>query len=170
MSETKRMPMKELAQTPDYQRLTNKQKLFVMTYVQAGIDCGEYDEIGACLTAYKCKSREIARIMSYALMANIRIIAVLNLHFGATPTEQFLEEIDRAIRNKKLTQAQLGALQLKCRVLGIKTMIPDDHTPIERKIEEVAQHAAKAEKKAKREKPIQPIEPAKVDFSKTPRF
>jgi hypothetical protein len=161
MSDSHRLSMKELAQTPEYQKLTNKQKLFVMTYCVAGLDTGEYDAVGATLTAYKCKTREIARIMSYSLMSNIRIIAVINLHFNATPTEEFMETLNRAIRNKNISAAQVALIKLKCDILGIKTMLPDDHTPVERKQATVSERV-REEKKAKKEKPVQPVQPVEV--------
>jgi hypothetical protein len=164
MSESKRLSMKEVAQTSEYQQLTNKQKLFVMTYIVGGIDTGEYDAVGACQTAYKCKSREIARIMSYSLMRNISIVSVVNLHFNATPTEAFMKEIDRAIRNKNISSAQVALIKMKCDLLGIKTMLPDNHTPIERKQQTVADNV-KAEKKSKKEKALQPVEPAEIPAS-----
>ena len=126
MSDTsKRLPLVELEQTQEYQRLTQKQRLFVATYCEGGLTDGNYDAVAAVKMAYQCKSAEVARIMSYSLMQNIRIIAVLNRHFNADPIEGFLVALDRAIANKHLTQAQLGALRLKCEVMGFATRIPD---------------------------------------------
>jgi hypothetical protein len=164
MSESKRLSTQELAQTPEYQKLTAKQKLFVLTYVAGGIDCGEYDEVNATWTAYKCKTQENARIMSYAMMQNIRIVAAINRHFNASPTEEFMENLDRAIRNKNLTMAQLGALKLKCDLLGIKTKLPTEHATLTPQIEAVAEDE-KVEKKKKKEKPIQPVVPSEVPES-----
>ena len=121
----KKLTLDELKELPEYQRLTQKQQLFVATYCEGGLANGCYNAPQATLTAYQCKSLEVARIMSYSLLANIRIVSVLNRHFNATPTEEFLLMLDRAIRNKNLTIAQLSALQLKCKILGLETKIPD---------------------------------------------
>ena len=119
-----RMPLAELETIQEYQRLTPKQRLFVATYCEGGLTTGTYDPIAATRTAYECKSVEVARIMSYSLMQNIRIVAVLNRHFGTDPIESFVVMIDRAINNKKLTVAQVQALRLKADVMGYRTSLP----------------------------------------------
>jgi len=124
MSEPKRMSMEELRTTREYARLTERQKMFIETYCSAGLVDGKYDAVVATLLAYKCKDAEVARIMSYSLMANIRIVAVLDRHFGETPVESFLKTLERAIHNKKLTIAQLQALRLKCDIMGFASGIP----------------------------------------------
>lgn len=124
--ETKvRMSLEELEKTTDYLRLTPKQRLFCSTLVAGGILDGNYDPAAATMTAYNCRNMEVARIMSYSMMANIRIVAVLNLHFGTTPSEQFLETLDRAIRNKNLSPSQLAALRLKCDIMGFANRLPE---------------------------------------------
>jgi hypothetical protein len=119
-----RLSLEELQTTLEYQKLTQKQQLFVATYCAGGLLDGNYDHVAATRTAYECKSLEVARIMSYALMANIRIVAVLNRHFNATPIEEFIVMLDRAIRNRKLTTAQLLALKLKGDVMGFTSRLP----------------------------------------------
>ena len=126
---TNRMPLSELELTQEYQQLTQKQKLFVAEYCEGGIVTGNYDCVAATRTAYECKSPEVARIMSYSLMANIRIIAVLNRHFNTAPIEEFLALLDRAIRNKHLSIAQLSALRLKCDIMGFANRLPVGGAP-----------------------------------------
>lgn len=163
MSESKRLTLLELEATTEYQKLTHKQQLFVATYCAGGLADGHYDAVQATVVAYKCATREIARIMSYSLMANIRIVAAVNRHFNAEPISRFLEELDRAVRNKKLTMAQLGALKLKCDLLGLKTLIPDDHNTIGSKIEAVEEGEKKKRKASRQEKALaQPAEPSAV--------
>src|ERR1035437_5866649 len=124
MTESKRMPLDDLRKTHEYTRLTPKQKMFVDSYCAGGSVDGKYDAVSATNSAYKCKSDEVARVMSYSLLANINIVAVLNRHFGTEPIDSFLATLDRAVRNSKLTLAQLGALQLQCAVMGFGTKIP----------------------------------------------
>ena len=123
MTESKRMPLEDLRKTPEYTRLTPKQKMFVDTYCSSGAVDGQYDAVAATQAAYKCKSAEVARVMAYSLLANINLVAVLNRHFGTEPIDAFLATLDRAVHNKKLTLAQLGALQLQCEVMGFGTKI-----------------------------------------------
>lgn len=155
--EKKKMPLAELEKTVEYQRMTEKQQMFVATYVTAGL-LGHYDPEAAVLAAYKCKTRESARVMSYSMMQNPRIIDVLNLHFGKDATAAFLEQVNRAIRNKKLTLAQMEAMQLKSRILGIGTALkgrPRSQTP-------------KPEKTPKKSKKEIKMEEAPVDTTPTP--
>lgn len=146
---------------PEFLMLTQKQQLFVATYVSAGMaEGGHYNVISALKTAYACKSEESARVMSYALMQNIHILAVLNLHFGVSPTDQFLKELDRAIRNKKITRAQVELLALKSKMMGVGTFIEKGHNikHIRRSTAEVdEQLAAEAEKNSKRPKKTKPV-------------
>lgn len=144
-----RLPLSELEKMPEYIRLTPKQKLFVATYCEGGLVDGNYDPIAATQTAYHCKSLEIARVMSYALLSNIRIVYVLNRHFGSTPIEEFVSILDRAIQNKKLTVAQIKAIELKAKVMGFDSGLPT--TPPQ------FQEAAKAARRAKRKEQIGPI-------------
>lgn len=124
----KKMPLEELEHTQEYQRLTRKQKLFVSTYVAGGLADGHYDEVQATYTAYPCKSWDVARVMSYGLMSNVRIIMVLSRHFNEEPIQVFLDSLDRAILNKKVTVAQAQLLRLKSDVLGFANRPPiEDH-------------------------------------------
>jgi len=169
MSDTrKKLTLDELKELPEYQRLTQKQQLFVATYCEGGLANGCYNAPQATMTAYQCKSMETARIMSYSLLANIRIVAVLNRHFNATPTEEFLAMLDRAINNKKLTVAQLSALRLKCAVLGLGNKIPDFTTvPKEDAFQGAIADAVAASKKGKVKTPAGVKEPKPSEFSKT---
>lgn len=157
----KRMPLDELQKRSEYHRLTEKQKLFVATYCAGGLETGNYDPVTATYFAYACKSREVARVMSYAIMENIRIVAVLNLHFNTEPIEDFLATIDKAISNKKLTNAQLQALRLKCDVLGFATRsIPGEHAPAGVIPHDVVLETRRVRKeKLKAEKPEKPPKP-----------
>jgi len=164
MTENLRMPLEELQNTPEYQKLTQKQRLFVATYCEGGRVSGTYDPVWATNTAYACKNLEVARIMSYALMANIRIIAVLNRHFNTAPIEEFLLQLDRAIRNKKLTVAQIQALRLKCEILGFANRLPDvNHVGVIPPDVVEAERAARRAKRKKVEKPAQPAPKSQYD-------
>lgn len=147
-----RLPLSELEKLPEYQRLTPKQRLFVATYCEGGLADGNYDAVTATRVAYNCKSIETARVMSYSMLTNVRIIAVLNRHFGLEPIEEFLVSLDRAINNKKLTQAQLGALKLKSDILGLANRLPYLHEGATQ-LPVKAAKAAKAEKTQKIKKP-----------------
>ena len=121
----RRLSIAELEQTDEYARLTEQQRLFVATYCEGGLADGHYDKTSAAATAYpRCKSRNVARVMAYALMQNINVIAALNRHFQRSPIEEFLEEVTRAISNKRLSVAQFNALKLKGDILGYTVKLP----------------------------------------------
>jgi hypothetical protein len=145
-----RLTLEQIKETQEYSVLTGKQQLFVETYIASGLETKVYDAVSATQTAYHCKSRENARVMSYALMANIRIIAVLNRHFNREPIEEFLTQIDHAIRNKKLSIAQIQALKLKGDILGYTTRLPNTDAVLPPDVDA----AIKADRKAKRKKPV----------------
>lgn len=149
-----RLTVDQIRDTQEYAVLTGKQQMFVTTYIQAGLDTGVYDAVAATQIAYTCKTREIARVMSYALIENIRIVAVLNRHFNKEPLAQFVEQVDRAIRNRKLTTAQIQALKLKGDILGYTTRLPGtDNFPLGGAIPPAILKANAAARKAARKKP-----------------
>lgn len=166
--ERQRLSIEELQLLPEYQVLTPKQQLFCATYCQGGLDTGAYDHVNAVQTAYGCASRDIARVMSYAMMSNIRIIAVLNRHFQKTPTEEFVMLLDRAINNKKVSTAQVQALRMKCDLLKQDHSLPPigDHgkdSVIERSVQKIRK--PKAVKPPKKEAVPKTVAPA---FTPTP--
>lgn len=146
MNNQQRMPLEELQQTPEFLALTKKQQLFVATYVQGG-EAGEYDPVEAVMVAYKCKNRNIARIMSYNMLSNIRIVAALNRHWMRAPLDAFLLVLDRAIRNRHLKHAQVEALRLKCELLGIVNNLPHSG---ERSLHDIAVEIQKATNEQKK--------------------
>ena len=108
-----KVPPEELAKTPEFQRLTQKQKLFVYTYCS-----NDYDLVNAVRTAYLCKNDEVARIMSYRLLSAINVAMCLSVHFGDTPIEGFLNVLERCIRSGKITSTQIKAFQLYAELQG----------------------------------------------------
>lgn len=150
MEERKKLTLDELRETSEFQQLTLKQQLFVATYVETGMSTGKYDPIAAVQQAYVCKNPESARVMSYAMMGNIRIVQVLNRHFNAEPIEDFIKQIDRAIRNRKLSIAQIEALKLKAGLLGFDARLPGAGHQRPGKAVEDAATAARAARKSQR--------------------
>jgi hypothetical protein len=148
-----RLTLEQVKDTQEYSVLTGKQQLFVDTYIKSGLETKAYDPIFATQTAYNCKSKENARVMSYALMTNIRIVAVLNRHFNKEPLEAFIEQLDRAVRNKKLSVAQFNILKLKGDVLGYTTRLPGTNNFPAGTIPADVIEADKEARKAKRKKP-----------------
>lgn len=150
---------KVLLDMPEYQRLTKKQQLFVDAYCNRnGSPDGKFDPVSATMVAYQCKNRNVARVMSYGLMQNVRIIEVLNRFFKRTPPQEFIISLDRAIRNKHLSNAQVQALRMKCAVLGFANRLPHSHTaPVnaDKDAPEIKKPARKKKRAPKNTKPAE---------------
>src|ERR1035437_7461723 len=167
MSERKRMPLAELRETQEFQILTQKQQLFCATYCDFGLSTGTYDAVEATLGAYACKNREIARGVSYSLMQNVPMVAVLNRHFQMEPIEKFMVQLNRAINNKKLTTAMLQALRLKCDMLQLGSRIPyENHATgtIPQSVLDAEKDPRKPKKKAAIERAPTPEAPPRHGF------
>ena len=158
-----RLPLVELEKIQEYQRLTPKQKLFVATYCEGGLATGVYDPVAATRTAYECKSVEVARIMSYSLMQNIRIIAILNRHFQTEPIEAFMVALDHAINNKKLTIAQIQALRLKCEIMGFGTRLPAQ-APMTAGLKKTPAEPKEPSKSNRKPPVVKPAKPSEYGF------
>ena len=153
--------LEELNAMPEYQKLTPKQKLFCATYCVPSDNADwKPDAVSACLTAYQCKNRNVARVMSYGLLQNIRILEVLNHFFKRTPPEEFLISLDRAIRNKHLTIAQVTALKMKCDILKFANKLPRAHTAVDLPSKDVPEIPKGARKKRTQPEDDKPAEPS----------
>jgi len=114
MQAKKPMSEPEIRRLASFQELTPKQQKLILEYASNG-----RDKVAAVLSAYDFKNRESARIGSYACFENRKIVRVLNEIFRVSPKEQFVAELDEAIRNSHLTMAQVEALAAKGRVLRL---------------------------------------------------
>jgi hypothetical protein len=162
----KRVSLIKIQNTPEYGRLTGKQKLWVSTYIAGGEKDGNYDPVYATKVAYECKSKETARVMSYSLVQNIRIAEILNMHFNKSPNEEFLRDLDRAVKNKHLTPSQLGALRIKAELFGYGSRIPDNQRF--GVIPKDVQQEAKERRKKQRAKPVKVAEESKSKYPPRP--
>lgn len=125
------MPIELLRIEPCFVRLTERQKLMIETYITSGAD-----KVLSVLTAYHVKDRETARKMSYEAFSRPAVIQVLNAYWGVTPFEAFKRDVERAVRNKSLSVAQIRALELQARVSGWGCAnIPNSHGHDEREPE-----------------------------------
>jgi hypothetical protein len=102
----------ELSETPAFKCLSPKQAIWILTYCQHYLDTGELDPLGATKAAYECAKEEYARTFAYQLLSHPKIVVCLNRFFGETPERSFLDQVERACLNKKLTVAQVDALKL----------------------------------------------------------
>jgi hypothetical protein len=116
-----RMSLSDLSRTPEFNQLSLKMEKFVAIYLQSLISTGTADVLAAVKGArYNCKSDQNARILGFQLLANPKIVLVLNRFFGVTPTEAFRKQVQKAISNKKLSVAQVRALELYSNINGFE--------------------------------------------------
>ena len=107
-----RLSITELTQQPAYLALTAQQRVLVEKFLETA------DKVQAVQAAYNCKSKESARVMSYSVFSNLRVVAALAAANGGCDLESFKQEVMCAARNKKLSIAQLGALKLYAQLSG----------------------------------------------------
>jgi hypothetical protein len=112
---TKKEPLsiRDLRRSQLFLELTPKLRTMVEAYIANG-----YDKTAAVKHAYDCKSIETARTMSFELFAKPSVQAVLAYYFQEDPRETFMREVDRAVRNPRVTDAKVQALILKGRANG----------------------------------------------------
>jgi hypothetical protein len=91
-----RMLLAEIATHAEWQVLTAKQRMFLSSYIQSGIDTGVYDAQFAVQSAYNTSDKN-AVILSYELLANRKVRRVLDLHFGRTETDSLQADLVKAI-------------------------------------------------------------------------
>ncbi|HXA78727.1 MAG TPA: hypothetical protein VNV41_16450 [Candidatus Acidoferrales bacterium] len=112
------MTLDELKLTPEYQLLAPKMQMFVASYVQHFVDLGSFDPTWAVQNSYECSTPEHSRIFGYQLLSNGKVIAALNTFFGVSPEEAFRAAVAKAVHNRRLTNSQIRALELQCRING----------------------------------------------------
>jgi hypothetical protein len=108
---TERMEISELVKRAEFQILTIKQQTFVRAYVESGMTTGTYDALSAVQSAYEVAAKN-AVILSYELLGNRRIKAVLNLHFGRTEFDSILTDLERALSKTLKKDAKAGSLSV----------------------------------------------------------
>ncbi len=108
-----RLPLEQLAQERCYLDLTPKQQKLVKTFIESN-----GNRILAVTTAYDVKNAEVARVLSYEVFANPKIIACLAIYFQDDPLDVFKREVERAWRNRRLSVAQVQAMKIYCDLNG----------------------------------------------------
>jgi hypothetical protein len=123
------MPTEQLRLTPEFMKLTAKQKIMVETFCVTG------DRLLAVNTAYDHKSGEASRMNSYRHFANVRVVAVLNLWAGKSERDIMIDLIEEQIRHAEKGSTAMARLlaQLQSLKFGearkrksVDARIPDD--------------------------------------------
>jgi hypothetical protein len=99
--------------TRPWNRLTTQQKLFCETFIGSGGDA-----VLAAQVAYDCASERNARILSYEISNNEKIRAVLDLCYGVSEKDRFMDRLKKRIEDGSLTIAEWNGMRLLCRLKG----------------------------------------------------
>jgi hypothetical protein len=94
--------------SPEYRRLTAKQKQWIDVYVLA------QDPEAATQAAYTCSTEHYAKLLSYSVLRNRHIRAALDKYFNRTAKDRDLLEIERRMRKaKKGSDAERRLFEMK---------------------------------------------------------
>jgi hypothetical protein len=93
--EKRRLRLIDLMRTPEFQTLSEKQGIFVARYVSSGFLTGRYDASDAAKTAYRTKNPEV---LGAELLGQKKIKRILDLHFGRTPMDSILADLEKAVK------------------------------------------------------------------------
>ena len=105
-----RVPLQKLRETPEWSFLSDKQSRFCARYLESGL-AGNYDAKSAMRSAYDSSSAKNLSCLTYEVLANPRVRAVLAIHFRQAPIDVFLADLEKTIRKEKGT-AKVEALKL----------------------------------------------------------
>jgi hypothetical protein len=95
----------------EFLALTEKQRIWIDSFIES------QDAELATRTAYKSGSDVYMKLFTYRIEANPRIVAALNLFYGRSPREAFLQELQQDIRRSpKGSIARIQAQNLYARM------------------------------------------------------
>jgi hypothetical protein len=102
---------REFHESREYLALTAKQRVWIDSFIAS------QDAALATRTAYQSESTSYSKLFTYKMEANSRIQAALNLFFGRSPREVFLQELEKDIRRSpKGSIARIQAQNLYARM------------------------------------------------------
>jgi hypothetical protein len=108
-----RMTIEELRQQECYLGLRPKQRMFIEGWIASG-----GDRVFSTSSAYDCKHADVARAFRYEVLSSPAVIACLAAFYQDDPLREFKDQVSRAVRNNRLTTAQIRALELMARLNG----------------------------------------------------
>jgi hypothetical protein len=108
---TKPMDWSEFARTPEFNKLSVRQKLWFRSYVESGSD-----RLFATRCAYGTAGGESTRVFGYEVIRHPAIIAAMNRYFNLSLRDIFLRELQADIKASKpgsMARAELQAVKAK---------------------------------------------------------
>lgn len=116
------VPLDELKKTAEWQDCTPKQQFWLERFIESG------DPTLATAETYKCSSARNCKILSYEIPQQVRVRAVLDLYYGRTNREAFLNKLQRQIETGDLSIAQIEATKFLCSLRGwMSPTLPNIH-------------------------------------------
>jgi hypothetical protein len=108
-----KLTLAQLRETQVFIALTPKQKRAVQVFVETN-----GDRQASVLAAYKVKNARNAAILSSQVFASPAVVACLAAYFQDEPLESFKNDVRKAFINRKITVAQVRALELLAELNG----------------------------------------------------
>ena len=112
-TEDAQMSIAELEQTPEWNACTVKQQMWIRSFLASNCD-----PLLATKTAYDSGKDLYAQMLSHQVRSNVHVRAVLNLWFGRSERDAFMDRLQRQIERGDISVAQWNAIKLFCRLKG----------------------------------------------------
>jgi hypothetical protein len=132
IEQPKLMPLEEIAQHPEWCLLSDKQRMFCISFIESGLSTGFYDAETAARMAYDVKSYgPSARVLGNQLLTHIKIKKIIDLHFGRTPDplNEILSDLRKAIRKSlktgTISVATQKAIEFYEKHAGMSVAVPE---------------------------------------------
>ena len=106
-----RVRLADLIQRREFQCLTPKQRSFISRYISSGLLTGVYDASAATAAVYKTTPKN-AVVMSYEILGNRKIKAVIDLHFRRSEFDSIMDDLARATRISMARDLKQGGLSI----------------------------------------------------------
>jgi Fe2+ or Zn2+ uptake regulation protein len=115
-----KITIEQLRKEQAYLNLTDPQRRLVEVFLETG------NKLKAVQAAYKCGSEKSARVMTYTVFRLPNVIACLAAANGSDPErEKFNAELQRMIRNRKVTRNQISVMRLLAQTRGYLFTLPE---------------------------------------------
>jgi hypothetical protein len=108
-----RLPLGQIALTQEFLSLSAKRRDWVACYILGGMS-GDYDAVAATKAVFKTANPKTVTSMSYALLADKKVQAVLDLHFGKKrdPLDDVLAQLATVIAKALRADKKRGRISV----------------------------------------------------------
>jgi hypothetical protein len=105
-----RLSLTAIMALPEWQLLTSQQQTFLGKFLASGLSTGEYNALSAVKTAYRVSEKNAPSLASH-LLGQRKVRRLLDLHFGRSPVDSMLEDLEKSIQKSLRTDRKNGRLR-----------------------------------------------------------